>query len=435
MCCHNVDPCRDRHHARKRAGERERAHRDGHLLDRVRDELETGNPEHGARRKPQPHRLPHDELLHKQVHGHRDQRLGQARADRHGERLELGHASRHQDQRHRQALGHIVDGEAGGDEGPEMGPALAAEGHADAEALGEGVEGHDRDDEADLRRLQPSDVSQPQVLIPLHVALGVPHEHHAQHNARDHSRHVRYLVPEEGGAVRVQRHTLRHQAVARRQHHARSDGIGGSQPEVRRLAEEEEGKGPEPRRQCGEPAVVPDMPNRRDARSQGGGHGDVGDHCHCPDDSGKLERLRRDPLALDPAPPLATVSILSFADHLLIPLHVPPLYARPVSGAHACLSNNRGPGSASLPCSINRCSCRSPAACSCLSSPCALPGGGETRRKERSSSSSSPDPRTRGHVWQVPVRESGGRPRWEPRLRAGTDRSELADAESVPRRR
>lgn len=67
-------------------------------------------------------------------------------------RVELGNSARVEHQSHRQSLGDVVHPQGKGDEVPEAGPPVAAEGDSDPHALREGVQRHDEHDKEHLFR-------------------------------------------------------------------------------------------------------------------------------------------------------------------------------------------------------------------------------------------------------------------------------------------
>eukprot|EP00968_Pinguiococcus_pyrenoidosus_P027344 scaffold7373_cov232-Pinguiococcus_pyrenoidosus.AAC.1 len=116
-------------------------------------ELEGAHPEHGPSREAQSHGQEADELVHKQIGRDGHDGLRRAGDERPERGLEDGNAARHHGERHGEALGDVVDREGHADEDSKASlrvpfPRLvAAEGHPDADPLGEGVQGHDDDDE------------------------------------------------------------------------------------------------------------------------------------------------------------------------------------------------------------------------------------------------------------------------------------------------
>ena len=93
------------------------------------------------------------ECFDEQVGGHGHEGLGQAGKDSPQGRFPDRSSARHEHQRDGQPLRYVVKGDGGRDKGPQ--PFGSGEGDADPDPLGEGVRGHDAENQKRLGRTGP----------------------------------------------------------------------------------------------------------------------------------------------------------------------------------------------------------------------------------------------------------------------------------------
>mmetsp|Transcript_34277 Transcript_34277/g.41000 ORF Transcript_34277/g.41000 Transcript_34277/m.41000 type:complete len:144 (-) Transcript_34277:435-866(-) len=121
----------------------------------------------------------------KQKRWHRHQRLRKTRHHTPQRRRQTRQLPRQQRNRHGQPLGHVVYRQTGGNEDSQFDAVGTAETDADPDAFGEGVEGHDEDDEEDSACVGSGEGSDFEVLVFFEEGFGGVDEADAEGYADD----------------------------------------------------------------------------------------------------------------------------------------------------------------------------------------------------------------------------------------------------------
>ncbi len=125
----------------------------GQGAGRVGEQLEGGDPDHGAAREAEARGAPGGAGVEEEEGGRGDDGLREARGDAREGGAERGDATRDEDEGDGKAFRDVVDCEGGGDEGAKARAVGSAERRSDAETLREGVQRHHAHHEQDLGSL------------------------------------------------------------------------------------------------------------------------------------------------------------------------------------------------------------------------------------------------------------------------------------------